>query len=350
MKKGLSQATKFTLFSTGFILFVLIVMYGAIVLDMIADETNPAGALSDVVRAWHGLLFIMAGILSYTISGVIIDSLFNPLRQMSAKMAEVSNMNFDSPLVVDASDDELRDVAYAFNTMTAKLNKYINMQKRFVQDASHELATPITVINGHADLAIRRGDENPQLVKESLMTIKAEIARMSGLVYGLLMLAKSDSGSYSYSFGEVDLAMLVYESAEEARLINPDFVFEVDVKGNALYTLGDYYAMQRVVRIFVSNAIKYGENSNNKILITAEKNHGMITVSVKDFGIGIPDEHLQRIFERFYRIDASRAKKTGSSGLGLAIAREIITAHGGEIFAESEVGEWTKVSFRISAI
>ena len=179
MKKGLSQATKFTLFSAGFILFVLFIMYSAIVLDMIADENNPVEVLSDVVRAWHGLLFIVAGILSFAISGIIIDRLFNPLRQMSAKMAEVSKMNFDSPLVVDASDNELRDVAYAFNTMTAKLNKYISMQKRFVQDASHELATPITVINGHADLAIRRGDENPLLVKESLVTIKTEIERMN---------------------------------------------------------------------------------------------------------------------------------------------------------------------------
>ena len=346
-KIKLSQAAKFTLFSIGFILFVLLIVYGTIILDMIADETNPAETLADVVRAWHGLLFIVAGILSYTISSVIIDNLFNPLRQISAKMTEVSNMNFDNPLVVDASDDELRDVAYAFNTMTAKLNKYINMQKRFVQDASHELASPITVINGHTDLALRRGGENPQLVHESLTTIKSEIARMSELVDGLLMLAKSDSGSYNYNYDKVDIAKLLHKTTDEARLINPDFVFEVSIKSTQIYARCDFYAIQRVIRILISNAIKYGEHK--KIIITAEKNHGLITVSIKNFGIGINNEDLERIFERFYRIDTSRTKKTGSSGLGLAIAREIITAHGGEIFAESQTDEWTKVSFRISS-
>ena len=377
----LTQATKFTLFSTGFILLVLLVMYAAIILDMIADENNPAEVLSDVVQAWHGLLFVAAGIMSYAISGVIIDSIFNPLRQMSSKMAEVSNMNFNSPLVVDASDDELRDVAYAFNTMTAKLSKYINMQKRFVQDASHELATPITVIKGHADLAIRRGHKNPRLAAESLATIKAEIERMSRLVDGLLMLAKSDSESLAYSFDVVDLAKLINDVVEESRLINPDIIFEAsdifcpsgamqDLPKNhesssmdwasptptesasfVLKVRCDYYAIQRVMRILISNAIKYSEIDaypRGNIMIQTEKNHGMITVSVKDFGIGIPPEHTARIFERFYRIDTSRAKKTGSSGLGLAIAHEIISAHGGEIFAESEVGKWTKVSFRLS--
>ena len=347
----LSQATKFTLFSTGFILLVLFVMYGAIILDMIADEDNPAEILSDVVQAWHGLLFVTAGFMSYAISGVIIDNIFNPLRQMSSKMAEVSNMNFGSPLAVDASDDELRDVAYAFNTMTAKLGKYINMQKRFVQDASHELATPITVIKGHADLALRRGHENPKLAADSLATIKSEIERMSGLVDGLLMLAKSDSESLAYDFDEVDLAQLISGTAEESRLINPDISFEATANGEKLMVRCDYYAIQRVMRILISNAIRYStvyENPNGKVIIQAKKNHGMVTVSVKDFGIGIPPEHIERIFERFYRIDTSRAKKTGSSGLGLAIAHEIITAHGGEIFAESEPGGWTKFSFRLS--
>ena len=347
----LGQAAKFTLFSTGFILVVLLIMYGIIVIDMIADENNPAEFFSDVAKPWHGFLFLIAGILSFTISGVIIDNIFNPLRQMSSKMTEVSNMNFDSPLIIDASDDELRDVAFAFNNMAAQLNKYINMQKRFVQDASHELATPITIITGHADLAIRRGEKNPQLVTESLITIKSEIERMSGLVDGLLMLAKSDSGSYTFSFEESDIKKLINETVEDARLVNPDFMFDVEINSPKLFARCDYYAIKRVLRILISNAIKYqapSENSSGKIIISAEKNHGMITVSVKDFGIGIPPEHIGRIFERFYRIDTSRAKKTGSSGLGLAIAQEIITAHGGEIFAESELGVWTKVSFRLS--
>ena len=330
---------------------MLFIMYAVIILDILADENNPAEFLSDVVQVWHGLLFVTTGFMSYAISGVIIDSIFNPLRQMSSKMAEVSNMNFDSPLVVDASDDELRDVAYAFNTMTVKLGKYINMQKRFVQDASHELATPITVIRGHADLAIRRGDDNPQLVAESLATIKAEIERMSGLVDGLLMLAKSDSGSYGYNFEDVDMAKLINGMVEEARLLNPNIAFEL-YSNIVLNARCDRYAIQRVLRILISNAIKYStpeDNPKGKIIIQAEENHGLITVSVKDFGIGIPAEHTRRIFDRFYRIDTSRATKTGSSGLGLAIAHEVIAAHGGEIFAESVFGEWTKVSFRLSS-
>ena len=344
----LTQAAKFTLFSTGFMLFMLLAVYGIIVLDMVSNESSPVEAARDVVHAWHFAFILTSSVVAFAVSSMIIDSIFNPLRQMSIKMAEVSNMKFDSPLIVDAGDNELRDIAYAFNTMTAKLNKYISMQKRFVQDASHELATPITIINGHADLVIRRGEENPQMVRQSLIVIKNEIERMSGLVDGLLMLAKNDSGSYSYNFDDVDMAKLITGTAEEAKMIYPDFVFEVGAIVPMLPVRCDFYAIQRVLRILISNAVKYAGGNKNKIVLSLEKNHGIVTVSVKDFGIGIPAEHIGRIFERFYRVDESRAKKTGSSGLGLAIAHEIIASHGGEIFAESEAGEWTKVSFRLS--
>ncbi|MCL1862649.1 MAG: ATP-binding protein [Defluviitaleaceae bacterium] len=109
----------------------------------------------------------------------------------------------------------------------------------------------------------------------------------------------------------------------------------------------DEYAIRRVMRILLTNAVKYSE-AEKRIKITAVQNSGKTEITVKDNGIGIPKEHLTRIFERFYRVDPSRNRKTGSSGLGLAIAQEIITAHSGEISAHSD-GKGTAISFYISS-
>lgn len=294
----------------------------------------------------HIFMFIAVAILVFTMSSIIIDNVLNPVRQMILKVNEVSEMKFKSPLVIDESDDELREYAISFNNMAEKLNRYIRMQNRFVSDASHELATPITVINGHADLLLRRGAENPEVLKNGLTIIKAEILRMSGLVDSLLLLAKSDNGQQKYNFETVDITMLVNESVEEIKIIAPDYDFKVQAS-DKISARCDEYAIRRVMRILLTNAVKYAEDGK-KIKVSVVSNHGLLKVSVEDNGIGIQEEHLNKIFERFYRVDTSRNKKTGSSGLGLAIAKEIINAHGGEIKVASTFGDGTFIEFTLS--
>ena len=344
-----TRTTRFTIFATSLMIIAMAVLYIMLVADVM-DFLSGMGIEPEVVSfvgVRHLVLLVLVVIVAVTVSSLIIDSVLNPLRLMTSKIREIGQMNFTSPLRIDADDDELREYVFAFNNMSAKLNRYIEMQKRFVSDASHELATPITVINGHADLLLRRGSENPEILEGSLETIKTEILRMSGLVDSLLLLARSDSGHQSYSFERTDIASIVNDVTEETRLIAPEFTIEARLP-DKLDARCDGDSIRRVMRILLSNAVRYSEE-NRSIIISAEESHGLVEVSVKDSGIGIPKESLPRIFERFYRVDTSRSKKTGSSGLGLAIAKEIIAAHSGEIKAISQPGNGTEIRFRISS-
>jgi len=345
----IKRATQFTIFATG----LMLVSMGALYIMLVADVQNHLMNMGiepemvGFVGARHLILLVLVVITAITVSAVIIDSVLNPLRLMISKIQEVGQMNFASPLKIDANDDELREYVFAFNNMTAKLNRYIEMQKRFVSDASHELATPITIINGHADLLIRRGKENPEILAGGLETIKTEVLRMSGLVDSLLLLARSDSSQQNYAFEPTDIVGLIRGAADETLLIAPGFNIEHRLP-DRLVARCDKDSIRRVMRIILSNAVRYSEE-NKKIMVSAKESHGIVEVSVKDNGIGIPEKSLHRVFDRFYRVDASRSKLTGSSGLGLAIAKEIITAHSGEIKALSKEGQGTEILFRISS-
>lgn len=286
----LKRATQFTLFATGLMIASMLVIYLLLIADLLAHlrEYVPDATTADFIGVPHLLVLVIAAIIAFTVSSIIIENVLNPLRQMISKVREIGEMNFGSPLIIDADDDELREYAFAFNTMAAKLNRYIEMQNRFVSDASHELATPITVINGHADLLLRRGMDDPEMLQGGLGTIKEEILRMSGLVDSLLLLARSDSGEQSYKFEPADINALLSESIEEARILAPDFEFETEISDGMIFTC-DEYAIRRVMRILLSNAVRYagadGGVRPGRIKIIARESHGMLNISVRDNGI-----------------------------------------------------------------
>ena len=349
--KKMNSAARLTVFSMITITVAVFILYLMLTMEIRSDAVRQGVeftySLSNLLSV--AALLIATIIFAYFASSLIIDKILNPIRLITAKVKKISEMDFSKPLAIETEDDELREYVVAFNNMSEKLNSYIERQKRFISDASHELATPITAINGHADLLLRRGKENLELLDNGLAVIKTEALRMNELVDSLLLLARSDSNKQSYTFLRTDITELLNESIAEAMIIAPDFVFEMDI-GCGIAVKCDEYAIRRVMRIILSNAVKYSGTGNKKLIqIKCHESHGLVTVFVKDNGIGIPSEHLPRIFDRFYRVDDSRSKKTGSSGLGLAIAKEIIDAHGGSIQACSKPGEGTEFSFALSA-
>ena len=330
----LKRVTKLTIFSTALTSVTILFLYMMMVVEFEVEITP-----------LHLMLFLLVVPISYMGSALVIDKTLNPLRQMISKVNEIGNMNFSIPLIIDADDDELQEYVAAFNTMSLKLNRYIEGQNRFISDASHELATPITAINGHADLLLRRGKDNPELIDNGLAVIKTEILKMDRLVDSLLLLARSDSGRQIYEFELADLSKLIEESIAEVSLTTENFTFESNIPAN-IHVRCDEYAIRRVLRILLSNAIKYA-GDNRLVQIQTTASHEMVEVVVADKGTGIDAVHLPRIFERFYRVDSSRSQKTGGSGLGLAIAKEIIEAHGGKIHAHSRLGEGTEFHFTL---
>ena len=258
----MKRATQLTIFSTALIIATVILLYLMLISELNTDM-NPE----------HLIVLVPAAVLAYLVSALVIDQTLNPIRLMISKVREVGNMDFSKPLVIDGSDDELREYVAAFNTMSQKLSSYIELQKQFISDASHELATPITVINGHADMLLRRGEEHPEMIGSGLAIIKSEILKMDGLVDSLLLLARSDSGKQTYAFEPADLSGLLVESIEEAVLMAPDFTFESDIEPGIIARC-DEYAIRRVMRIILTNAVKYSDEGR-LIKIKASATHGM---------------------------------------------------------------------------
>jgi signal transduction histidine kinase len=343
----MKNTTKLTVFSALLLTVIIFIMYALLISDINADMRS-MGLEYTYSYAGEGLaiLIVITLLLSYVASALLIDQILNPIRLMITKVKAVEKMDFNSPLVIHARDEELQEYVSAFNSMAQSLRGYIERQKRFVSDASHELTTPITVINGHTDLLLRHRKTRPELLDGGLEIIKAEALRMSELVDSLLLLARSDDANHSYAFERHGLIALIRESISEVKLIAPDFAITEEIAAGEIYSLCDAYAIRRVLRIIFSNAVKYA----GECTVSAYASHGLAYICVRDDGTGIGAAHLPKIFDRFYRVDESRVKKTGSSGLGLAIAREIIRAHNGDITAESEPGKGTAFTVMLPSI
>lgn len=225
--------------------------------------------------------------------------------------------------------------------------KLDNMRKEFVADVSHELKTPITSIMGYADTLLE-GDYDKEMQQKFLGVISSEARRMARLVTDLLTLSKYDSKRVKLEETEFDLGELTKKCQERLK-------FEIEKKhqnvecfvtANVPPVSADKYGIERVVLNILSNAIKYTpENGKIKIYVGFVYNDAYIKII--DNGIGIPENDLSRIFERFYRVDKARTREMGGTGLGLSIAKEILDRNNGTIDIKSEVGKGTEVVIRI---
>jgi signal transduction histidine kinase len=243
---------------------------------------------------------------------------------------------------VRTGDKELAGLELAVNKLIERMHESYRQQARFVSDASHELRTPIAVIQGYANMLSRWGKDDEKVLSESIEAISAESERMKRLVEQLLFLARGDAGRIVLKQELIDLRELMREVYDESRMISPDhnYILAAD---SPVYARGDADSLKQVVRILVENAIKYTPPGLDIILKTGETD-GVPTITVQDCGAGIPDEDVPHIFERFYRADGARTRGTGGTGLGLAIAKWIADKHGGWFELVSREALGTRVS------
>jgi len=212
-------------------------------------------------------------------------------------------------------------------------------QKQFIADASHELKTPLTVINTNVDVILSNRDDSINNQSKWLNYIKSEVNRMTKLTNDLLYLAQLDYSDTKMIYSDFDLSKAVENIilAMEAVIFENNLSFKYDVEPN-LIIHGNSEQLKQVVMILLDNAVKY-TNTKGAVSIALQKSSSNISLSVTNTGEGIPEEQIDKIFDRFYRTDKSRTRKSGGYGLGLAIAKSIIEQHSGKIFAESNVNE-----------
>ncbi|WP_019550847.1 sensor histidine kinase [Thermus scotoductus] len=292
--------------------------------------------LSQFARIYAGTALLVL-LLSILLARSLVARALEPLEWV-ARRAEAITAR-PEPLPEPEGRDEVATLVRALNGMLSRMQEAFLAQTRFLQDASHELRTPITAILGHVGYLLRRTPLT-EAQRESLEIVKREAERMGKLVSDLLEL--SQSGTWRIEPVPLRVLDLLEEIREE---FAPGFAGEIRVEADpGLYLLGDPYRLHQVLANLVTNAIKA---KAQRITLKAFGVEGRVVVRVEDDGEGIPQEHLPRIFERFYRVDKARDRERGGSGLGLAIVKAILEAHGGEIWVESEVGKGTAFSFSL---
>jgi signal transduction histidine kinase len=217
----------------------------------------------------------------------------------------------------------------------------------FVSDVSHELRTPLTTIQSAVGLLERARDRLDPLEHRALELADQELRRIRGMVEELLTLAQMDSWQYQLEVGPTDLGRIVQTAIEsvESKAERFGITIYFDAVGERRCVC-DAQKLYQVFLNLLDNAIKYSE-AGARVDVAIEEDASSLTVEVRDTGVGIPQEELAQLFERFYRVDKDRSRATGGSGLGLAISKQIVEMHGGDIFVESEVGVGSTFRIRI---
>ena len=264
------------------------------------------------------------------------------LQLLAGKLAEINATHLDTRISVPSTQRELKTLAEAINAMLDRVGEAYSSQLRFVSDASHELRTPIAVIQGYANMLNRWGKDDPATRQEAIDAITAEAAAMKELIEQLLFLARGDNESMHVELEYFDLTAVAAEVLRETEMIDRTHDFSARWE-ESVPVRADLGLIKQTMRILVDNSIKYTPTGGHIRLSVGVKD-GEARLAVQDEGQGIDAASLPHIFDRFYRTDQSRARQTGGTGLGLAIAKWIVDRHGGHFEVLSREGIGTRIT------
>jgi two-component system, OmpR family, sensor kinase len=311
-------------------------------------------ATVEVAESLSGMDAILKGFRTFLLLGLIVALAFiivasvslaraalGPIGEITRAAKEISGEDLAKRLNWTGRADELGALAQTFDEMLARLEAAFARERRFIADASHELKTPLTVINANAQMLARWAGRDPKVMGEALSTIEAESATMARVINAMLMLAKTDNPD-ALTFETVDMSRLVCEVGTalqpNARSKGIALEMSVDPQWEA-NVRGEPGLLRQLVTNLTENAIKFTDNG--AVRLGLSQRDGRVDLTVHDSGRGIPREALAHIFERFYRADPARSRHIEGTGLGLAVVNNIVRVHGGTVSVASEPGEGT---------
>jgi heavy metal sensor kinase len=268
-----------------------------------------------------------------------------PVSRISQAAAAMSAGDLTARIAVERTENELEQVALALNQAFDRLHLALENERRFTADASHELRTPLTTLSTEVEWALAR-DRSGDEYRRSLETARRAADRMRRVVERLLTLARADSGAMSLQRATVGLAPVVSDALAIVRPLADQKHVTIEARLDAATVVGDRDRLTDLVTNLFSNAIQYNR-SGGQVTVELWPDGGDACLRVRDTGTGIAPDDLPRIFDRFYRADKARAAHSGGAGLGLAIAKWIVEAHGGRIACQSTAGQGTEVLVRL---
>lgn len=306
--------------------FILLIAACVIIPERTYERLKPLFTMTEAAKKLKNI----------DITGSDYTTLESALSELSPNSAEME---------IHTGKEELAGLEDAINDLLQRTRTSYQSQIRFVSDASHELRTPIAVIQGYANMLERWGREDKEILDESISSIKSESENMSRLIENLLFLARGDSGRAIVRPEKLDINRLICEIYDEFVMIDTTHEFHLDMRADIEAT-ADPSLLKQCLRILVDNAIKYSPEGTDIILRLQKRDEKNYSVEVQDNGIGIKPDEVEKIFERFYRSDPARNRQSGGCGLGLSIAKWIADKHGGFF----EVLSYEKLGTRISLV
>ncbi|PCI45514.1 MAG: HAMP domain-containing histidine kinase [Proteobacteria bacterium] len=294
---------------------------------------------------WALIIIILAGIMTgwWQVSRALAD--VERVRRIAIGIGEG---DFNQRLTLEGHGQELVDLADTFNVMLDKIQQLLGKMRDVSDNIAHDLRTPVTRLRGMAEAALMSKTSNHCENQEVLAEIINECDRLTGMINTMLEIAQSDSGALRLERKPVDMAALLHEVCDLFSPVAEDAGIDLKLELNAthLVVMGDQSRLQRLMANLVDNAIKFSPEGS-RIRLAACKEGESICLFVIDSGMGIPEEDMPHIFDRFYRSDRSRT--TLGNGLGLSYVKSIVTAHGGDIQIQSQLGSSTSVRITLPA-
>jgi two-component system sensor histidine kinase ArlS len=295
------------------------------------------------------LLVIMAigGLGALILSGLggifLTRQLLKPIRSITDTMRKIKHKGLNERVMIYDNQDEISKLANMFNEMMDQLQKAFQQQQQFVEDASHELRTPIAIIEGHLSLLNRWGKDDPVLLNESLTVSLQELTRLKGLVQELLELSRAEAVAGHSNSQLVDPSHIIASIVKNMAILHPEFVFDLNLAElpGVKINIAPHH-LEQILLILLDNAIKYSKEDKTIHILSAHANE-TIQIQIIDLGVGIPPGDLPFVFDRLYRVNKARGGEQGGYGLGLAIAQRLMERYGGTIHMTSTVNKGTCV-------
>lgn len=306
-------------------------------------EDSMANVTTSVVRLTCAGLAVIV-FLAALGSCVIIGRSLRPLRRITESAREITDgSDLSRRIQLSPGRDEVHELADTFNDMMGRLERSFDAERQFTSDASHELRTPVTVILAECEMA-EKMPEDTEAVQESVTEIHKQARKMSELIGKLLAYTRLEQGTRRIDREELDLSGLVEDVCEEQRTVAARNIrIECETSHDVLVN-GDVALLISLVQNLVTNAVKYGKDGGH-VWVKVYSEGSKACVSVRDDGIGIGEEDLACIWNRFYQADRSRSDESRGIGLGLSLAQQIARLHGGRITASSRPGEGSEFIF-----
>ncbi|BCB04294.1 HAMP domain-containing sensor histidine kinase [Bacillus sp. KH172YL63] len=299
-------------------------------------------------------MMTLTGVLALLISAVVgyymAKRFVRPLNKLSETMRSIERKGFHERVEIVKAHDEISELSQIFNKMMSQIEKSFQQQQQFVEDASHELRTPIQVLEGHLALLNRWGKKDPTILEESLEVSLEELERVKRLVGELLELSRADRETFDLENASANVQQVVDKVIRDFRFLHKDhtFIWRDELKEEAVVCIMPRH-LEQIMIILLDNAVKYSDQYSTTEVLLVQHEDGVI-IEVKDEGIGIPEEDIPKIFDRFYRVDKARSREKGGYGLGLAIASKLVQNYNGRITASRNHPEGTIIRLSLRSV